>query len=251
MRRRIRLLPLVICVAGMTLMLKLGSIWHGLDGAFVSQAVAESKGEDPQPAGSAGKAQSAKGKMAGGETANPASSPEGADRTKGDPKDAGKPKASDSPSRRFDPSTATEHELELLERLASRRVELEQRARELELREATLQATERQIDAKIAKLSEIKDVIEGVLKKHETQHEAKLKSLVKIYENMKPKSAARIFQELEMDVLLDVIERMRETKTAPIMANMRPAKAKALTAALAARRSLPELARPKGRKSQP
>jgi flagellar motility protein MotE (MotC chaperone) len=57
---------------------------------------------------------------------------------------------------------------------------------------------------------------------------------------MKPKDAARIFGELDMVVLLDVIERMKERKIAPILAEMNPQRAKAITIELAQRRGLPE-----------
>jgi flagellar motility protein MotE (MotC chaperone) len=57
---------------------------------------------------------------------------------------------------------------------------------------------------------------------------------------MKPKDAARIFEELEMDILLPVVERMKERKTAPILAKMNADKAKAITTELAQRRLLPE-----------
>jgi flagellar motility protein MotE (MotC chaperone) len=56
---------------------------------------------------------------------------------------------------------------------------------------------------------------------------------------MKPKDAARILERLELPILLDVLERMREAKVAPILADMDPAKAKTVTAALAERRNLP------------
>jgi len=56
---------------------------------------------------------------------------------------------------------------------------------------------------------------------------------------MKPKDAARIFEELDMAVLLDVIERMKERKSAPILAKMNPVRAKAITLELAQRRELP------------
>ena len=55
-----------------------------------------------------------------------------------------------------------------------------------------------------------------------------------------PQNAARIFEQLEMEILLDVVERMREAKTAPIFAAMDPSKAKSVTARLAERRALPD-----------
>jgi len=69
-----------------------------------------------------------------------------------------------------------------------------------------------------------------------------MKSLVKIYENMKPKDAAPIFEQLDMDVLLDIVDRMKEAKVAPILAQMNPAKAKEVTDELAKRHELSQAA---------
>ena len=67
-----------------------------------------------------------------------------------------------------------------------------------------------------------------------------MRRLVKIYESMKPKDAARIFAELELSILLDVISRMREQKSASILAAMDPIQAKTVTSELALRNQLPE-----------
>ena len=123
--------------------------------------------------------------------------------------------------------------------LAERRAEIDRRAAGLEQREALLEAAERRIDEKIAELQLLRKAIEDLLIRRDEQEEAQLTSLVKIYENMKPKDAARIFEELDMAVLLDVIERMKERKTAPILAQMNPRRAKAITLELAQRRGLP------------
>jgi len=56
---------------------------------------------------------------------------------------------------------------------------------------------------------------------------------------MKPRDAARIFEELDMDTLLLVAERMKERKLAPLMAQMNPEKAKEMTVELARLRQLP------------
>jgi flagellar motility protein MotE (MotC chaperone) len=61
--------------------------------------------------------------------------------------------------------------------------------------------------------------------------------LVKTYETMKPKDAARIFDTLEMEVLIEVAQRMKEAKLAPVLAAMDPAKAQSVTVELAARRA--------------
>jgi flagellar motility protein MotE (MotC chaperone) len=56
---------------------------------------------------------------------------------------------------------------------------------------------------------------------------------------MKPKDAAQIFEDLEMDVLLDVVEGMKERKVAPILALMNPTKEQEVTLELSQRRALP------------
>ena len=71
----------------------------------------------------------------------------------------------------------------------------------------------------------------------EGETESQYKSLVKIYENMKPKDAARIFGELDMAILLPVTERMKERKLAAILAKMNTTNAMALTIQLAQRRN--------------
>ncbi|HEY9539769.1 MAG TPA: hypothetical protein VIS03_19405, partial [Kiloniellaceae bacterium] len=133
----------------------------------------------------------------------------------------------------------TDEEIALLQSLAQRREEIEQRAREIDEREVLLKAAEQRIDQKIGELESLQSSIEALLVTHDEQSEAQMQSLVKIYESMKPKDAARIFEELDMEVLLEVVERMKERKTAPILAEMNPERAKTVTLELAQRRALP------------
>ena len=138
-----------------------------------------------------------------------------------------------------DPTLLTQAEIDLLQQLAERREQIEARARELDLREGLLKAAEDRIGKKIQDMKALQVTISSLIKKHNTQQDAKLNSLVKIYQNMKPKDAARIFEELELDTLLMVAERMRERKLAAIMAKMNPVKAREVTIELAKLRKLP------------
>jgi flagellar motility protein MotE (MotC chaperone) len=144
-----------------------------------------------------------------------------------------------APGSAEDPLSYTDQELELLQSLAKRRDELNGREQGLEEREAMIAATEKRIDDKLAELKQVQFTIEDLVKQHDADQEAQLKSLVKIYENMKPKDAAQIFEDLEMDVLLDVVEGMKERKVAPILALMNPTKAQEVTLELSQRRALP------------
>jgi len=127
-----------------------------------------------------------------------------------------------------------------LQNLQARREELDERENGLLLLEDLLKVTEKRIEEKIAELKQIEATIQDLLKKHDAQEEKKLQSLVKMYEAMKPKDAARIFESLDMSILIQVVERMKERRVAPVMAAMQSESAKRLTTELATRKRLPK-----------
>ena len=115
---------------------------------------------------------------------------------------------------------------------------MDARARELDKRAAMLGAAERRLDAKAQALTALQAKVTALLKKHDTEEDAKMASLAKLYESMKPKDAAAILQTLEMDTLLRVAQRMKERKLAPIMAKMNPARARDVTMELVRLRAI-------------
>ena len=135
--------------------------------------------------------------------------------------------------------TMTQTEMDVLQKLQERRQSLDVRERDIERREALLKAAEDQIDRKVTEIKTLQHTIEGLLRQYNDQEDNKMRSLVKIYENMKPKEAAKIFEKLEMDILLEVLERMKEQRVAPILAEMDPSKAQAVTSEMAQRRQIP------------
>lgn len=135
-------------------------------------------------------------------------------------------------------SDFTEAELSVLQDLASRREMLDQRATDLDAREALLTATEQRIEAKVKELKQLQASLEGAIRRYDEQEEARKKSLVKIFETMKPADAARIFEQMELPLALDVFERMKERNAAPVLAQMNPVRAKQMTSELARRREL-------------
>lgn len=131
--------------------------------------------------------------------------------------------------------------MELFTDLSKRRKDVEAKEKELVMREALLKAAQAELEQKTNELNTIKADIESLLKKQTEQEDQRIASLVKIYEGMKAKDAARIFDSLEMDVLLQVITKMSERKTAPILAAMDAEKARNLTILLAEQNKLPEM----------
>lgn len=61
--------------------------------------------------------------------------------------------------------------------------------------------------------------------------------LARIYQAMKPKQAAPVFEQLSLEVQIAVARRMRERATALLLAQMQPANAARLSMALAGRRA--------------
>lgn len=155
--------------------------------------------------------------------------------------DAGPP---ESPGRVLTrPEDLTESDLVILQDLVARRRALDEREGELDLREALLDDAEARLSAQLEELARLKAAIEEAIGQHGADEAAELASLVKIYETMKPKAAAEIFNRLEMAVLLEVVSRMREAKASDVIGRMDPKRAKELTAELARRRELPPLPR--------
>ena len=260
----IRLLPIAIFVAVLMLGVKASDIWLGIEMLAISPSHAQqATGQKPdasaaKPAAKKAGTKKAKTKTADGDEKKAKA---GAKKEKNEPQkvdantgDEQKAKAGDGKADGAaegksaetdkkdefpeDPTLFTQAEIDLLQRLADRRIELEIWRKDIEMRERLLKATEKRLDKKVAELAVIQKTIKGLLKQYDKEQEAKLKSLVKIYENMKPKNAAIIFGELGMPILLDVVERMREARVAPILAKMSPKKAKRVTTELALRRNM-------------
>ena len=134
----------------------------------------------------------------------------------------------------------SEEEIKVLESLSQRRDQLDQRERDLEQREKLLQAAEKKVDEKVAELDKLRKEIEALLETQQNLQDTRITQLVKIYESMKPKDAAAIFNEMDFDVLLSLIDKMSERKVAPILAAMDPRRARHLSAQLAQQRALPK-----------
>ena len=230
-RATMRFLPVLMLVLLAVLPAYVGSLWTGLSSLALASDAAPAAGHDapaeaapatpPEHAPAAETTASAEGDAAHKEVAGPA--------------------AADS---NFDPLTLTKSEVDLLRQLAKRRDELDARAKALDDREALLKATEQKIAAQVQQMQQLKAEYEQAKTARDDAAEANLRRLVTVYESMKAEEAARIFETMEGAVLLDVVTRMGERRLAPILAQMSPGKAQALTIAMANRRALIPAAAP-------
>lgn len=132
-------------------------------------------------------------------------------------------------------------EMALIKQLTQRRDQLEQRSQMLDSREAMLKVAEQRVDQKIKEMEILRAQLQTMVNQLSAQQQEQVENLVKIYETMKPKDAARILEELELPVLLGVVRRMKPQRTAAVMAEMRPEKAKEITMALSRQDQLPQI----------
>ena len=132
-----------------------------------------------------------------------------------------------------EPGQPSGAERAILERLQERRQELDTRARELDIRESLIKAAEKRMEGQLAEMKATEARITVATQQKDDAQAARFKGLVTMYENMKPRDAAKIFDRLDTGVLLDVASKIEPRKMADILAQMSPDAAQHLTVELA------------------
>jgi flagellar motility protein MotE (MotC chaperone) len=133
------------------------------------------------------------------------------------------------------PQTVSPSEKAILERLQSRRQELDARAREIDIRESLLRAAEQRIQSKTDEIKAVEQRIATANGQKTEADNARFKSIVTMYEGMKPKDAAKVFDRLEMPVLIEIASQIAPRKMSDILGLMMPEAAERLTVELARR----------------
>jgi len=128
-------------------------------------------------------------------------------------------------------------EREILVQLRDRRKIIEQREKEYEEKKQLLAAAQNKIDDKVHQLAKLQSMLEKLETTRHEHDEENWRGLVKTYENMRPRDAALIMNELDSQIMLQVLDRMKENKTALILAAMAPERARVATTELARMRS--------------
>src|ERR1700736_1520730 len=123
----------------------------------------------------------------------------------------------------------------ILERLQARRQELEARAREIDIRESLLKAAEKRIESRVEELKAVESRITTATEQKNQADVARFKSIITMYEGMKPKDAAKVFDRLEMSVLFDIASHIAPRKMSDILGLMSTEAAERLTVELARR----------------
>ena len=120
-------------------------------------------------------------------------------------------------------------EIELLKSLRVRNQTLDSLEKSIKMKEKILKVTQEAIEKKLQYLEEKSNQLDSDAGLAVTQNYSRL---VKIYEGMKPLDAAKIFDELQLPILIEVAKQMKENKLSAIVSAMKPIKARDLTMAL-------------------
>ncbi|WP_374308421.1 MotE family protein [Dongia sp.] len=234
---RVRLLPVLAGVMTLVLTIRVGDVYQHISVGVGSETQAQSapagNAAPAQPAGTSAAAPAANAAPtvpAGGEA--PAATSDGIAPAEGEA-------AASAATPPKDPLEYTDEEVEVLQQLAKRREELELKSRQLDEREAMVVAAEQRMEQKMAELKALQSTVEDLLKKRSDEEESRLQMLVATYEKMKPKEAAQVFEEMDMDLLVDLVSRMKTSRAAPILALVSPTKVKELTFELAQQKAMP------------
>ena len=215
----IRLLHVTIVALSTLLLVKSAAIVRAAAPASAPTAAGSAAPAAPEPA-----------------AAKPATPPK-APAAAAKPADAEKPSATPTdvtakPAETAPPAVSDAERVLLLD-LRQRRVELESRETSLATRENILASAEKRLAARLDELTTLQRRLEALENGRKEREDAGWAGLVKVYEGMKPREAALIFNDLDLPVLLQVVDRMKEAKTAPILAAMQPERARQVTTQLA------------------
>ena len=246
---RLRLLPATILMLTLLIPVQLDVISRGVDSLFVQSAAKAA--EPTKAAETEGKKAPADDKSAAKTDAKPsqaASKEKDKDAGKDSAKEGEKESGDGASADHFDPTTMSVSEMEMLQSLSQRRGEIEAKEKTINERILFLEATEKRVNSKIDELANVQKQIEAlkteiqqIAASYKKEEDEKVQSLVRIYETMKPKEAAVIFNQLDNTILIQVLSKMKEAKSAIIMANMDPVKTRVVTALLLEHKKLPEL----------
>ncbi|HRQ61766.1 MAG TPA: flagellar protein FlbB [Alphaproteobacteria bacterium] len=248
---KLKIFPLLILVAMLAFSVRLAEVVGGVRTLSSGSAMAEETAPKPDDAALAAPGEK---KAPEEKPAEEATKETKAEETKeGDAKKAEPKKAEKKEAKAKTPDTiwkdaadsdvdsASAVKAEMFEDLAKRRDALDVREKELITREALIKAAEAELDRKYQELDTIRGEIKTLLTEQSEEEKARITSLVKIYEGMKPAQAANIFNTLDLDILVEVMTQMSERKLAPVLAVMDPERARTVTIMMAEQKKLPAL----------
>src|SRR2546430_2336685 len=100
---------------------------------------------------------------------------------------------------------------------------------------AVLKAAEKRIESRLEELKAVEARISTSSAQKSEADAARFKGIITMYEGMKPKDAAKVFDRLEMSVLFEIASQIAPRKMSDILGLMQPEAAERLTVEMARR----------------
>ena len=123
----------------------------------------------------------------------------------------------------------------MLDAFQDRETRLKDKENALQDRLQALKFANREIDRKLAQLTEAEEALRATIALADTAAESDLDRLTRVYENMKPKQAAALFEEMDPNFAAGFLGRMRPESAAAVMAGLSPEAAHMFSVVLAGR----------------
>ncbi|WP_232825537.1 MotE family protein [Albibacillus kandeliae] len=127
----------------------------------------------------------------------------------------------------------------MLDAMREERELLDQQKTRLSERQAEIELAEEKLQMDQTQLSDLKGELEDLLAKVKKAQTDDVDRLVALYSAMKPKEAAAIMDDLDIEVSVMVLGTMPERDAAPILAKLNPTRARAISRIILERSKLP------------
>jgi flagellar motility protein MotE (MotC chaperone) len=109
-------------------------------------------------------------------------------------------------------------------------------ALELEGQRQALEMLQRDVESKLEALEELRKQAEASLKVQKKAHTEDLEKLVKFYQAMKPQNAARLLEELPLNLAAEVLSAMKVREAGKIMNSIKTQRAVQISRRMAGNR---------------
>jgi len=131
--------------------------------------------------------------------------------------------------------TSTASNAALLRALQEREAKLEEREHEVKNRMQAINLAELEIQEQLKALVDAEEALKSTIALAEVAASNDLQSLTQVYENMKPKDAAALFEEMSPEFAAGFLGLMRADAAALIMTGLEPTTAYSISVILAGR----------------
>ncbi|MES2802994.1 MAG: hypothetical protein V4654_10920 [Bdellovibrionota bacterium] len=123
--------------------------------------------------------------------------------------------------------TEVEDDSDYIYKLTERKRVLDAREEELNKKAAEIEAQKVVIEKKLTELEEYRTKISAMLQDRIKSDDGKVETLVQVYTNMKPSQAAKIFETMDEELVIDILSRMKKKSAAEILNLIKTEKAQA------------------------